>query len=114
MSFFWQPKRLHQHGKMAAGAIIGGISVSAAFSLGGAIATWLGLNFQDIDVALGLGFGIGVASVGVIGWWANFLSRREDMDVLEVATEVHSAAKGTPLRKARARKATVRRKPVAK
>lgn len=28
VSFFWQPKKLHQHGRLAAGVIIGAISVS--------------------------------------------------------------------------------------
>ena len=76
VSFFWQPKRLHQHGKLAAGAIIGGISVASAFSLGGLIARWLGLNFTDVDIALGLGFAIGVLPVGVLAWLANCLEKR--------------------------------------
>ena len=32
VSFFWQPKKLHSYGKLAAGAIIGGISVAAAIA----------------------------------------------------------------------------------
>ena len=32
VSFFWQPKKLHQYGKLAAGAIIGGIAVAALTS----------------------------------------------------------------------------------
>lgn len=94
MSFFWQPKRLHQHGKLAAGAIIGGISVSAAFALGGLVAKWVGLNFEEIDTALGLGYAIGVISVGVIAWVANFLEKREGKDILEVVSEVRGAASG--------------------
>lgn len=92
VSFFWQPRRLHQHGKLAAGAIIGGISVASAFSLGGLVARWMGLNFQDVDIALGLGFAIGVMCVGVIAWLANFLEKRENKDILEVVQEVRAAA----------------------
>lgn len=40
VSFFWQPKKLHQHGRLAAGIIIGAISVSTTFTLGGFIAPW--------------------------------------------------------------------------
>lgn len=110
VSFFWQPKRLHQHGKLAAGAIIGGISVSAAFALGGIVARWVGMNFADIDVALGLGYAIGVMCVGVIAWLANFLEKREHKDILEVMREVRgeTAAKRKPVRKA------VKKKPVEK
>lgn len=94
VSFFWQPKKLHQHGKLAAGAIIGGMAVSAAFTLGGMIARWLGLNFNDVDTALGLGYIIGILCVGIIAWLANFLERRENKDILEVVQEVRSAASG--------------------
>lgn len=93
VSFFWQPKRLHQHGKLAAGAIIGGISVASAFSLGGLAANLLGMDFASIDIALGLGFMIGVGCVGVIAWLANFLERREDLDILEVVQEVRNPSK---------------------
>lgn len=106
VSFFWQPRRLHQHGKLAAGAIIGGISVSAAFTLGGLAARWVGLNFNDVDIALGIGYVIGVLCVGVIAWLANFLEKREEDDILEVVQEVRGAAAGKP----RARKPAAKRK----
>lgn len=96
VSIFWQPKKLHQHGKLAAGAIIGGIAVSAAFTTGGIIARWVGLDFQEVDVALGLGYAIGAVSVGLIAWLANFFDRREGKDILEVANEVRGAIKGGP------------------
>jgi hypothetical protein len=88
VSIFHQPKKLHQHGKLAAGAIIGGIAVSAAFALVGVIAKGLGLDLQQIDNALGIGYAIGVLSLGVIAWVANWLEKREDKDILEVVTEV--------------------------
>ena len=96
VSFFWQPQRLHQHGRLAAGAIIGGISVSASFALGGLIARWAGLNFSDVDVALGLGYAIGVMCVGVIAWVANFLEKRENDDIMEVVQEVRGNKTATP------------------
>ena len=112
VSMFWQPKKLHQHGKLAAGAIIGGISVSAAFALGGLIAKWAGLNFEEIDTALGLGYAIGVLSVGVIAWVANFLEKRENRDILEVVQEVRGRAptRRTPARKTPTRKPAVRKR----
>jgi hypothetical protein len=107
VSFFWQPQRLHQHGRLAAGAIIGGISVSASFALGGLIARWAGLNFSDVDVALGLGYAIGVMCVGVIAWVANFLEKRENDDIMEVVQEVRGNKTATP-------KKTVRKPAAAK
>jgi hypothetical protein len=88
ISLFHQPEKLHAHGKLAAGAIVGGISVSASFALGGLLAKSLGLNFADIDVALGLGYVVGLVSIGLVAWVANFLEKRENKDILEVVQEV--------------------------
>ncbi len=74
VSFFWQPKKLHQHGRLAAGVIIGAISVSTTFTLGGFISHWLGMNFRDSDIAMGIGYFVGALSVGMIAWVANFLT----------------------------------------
>lgn len=102
VSFFWQPKKLHQHGRLAAGVIIGAISVSTTFTLGGFIARWLGMNFKDSDIAMGIGYFIGAISVGMIAWLANFFNRREGQDILQVAGELKRAARGvnaTPSRR---------------
>lgn len=94
VSFFWQPKKLHQHGRLAAGVIIGAISVSTTFTLGGFIARWLGMNFKDSDIAMGIGYFVGAISVGMIAWLANFFNRREGHDILQVAGELKRAARG--------------------
>jgi hypothetical protein len=116
VSMFWQPKKLHQHGKLAAGAMIGGISVGAAFALGGLIAKWAGLNFEEIDTALGLGYAIGVVAVGVIAWVANLLEKYENKDIIEVADAFRGKApaakttRRTPARKTPTRKPAVRKR----
>lgn len=104
ISFFWQPKKLHQHGRLAAGAIIGSIAVASAFALGGLIAHFLGMDFQNIDIALGIGWTIGIVSVGLVAWVANFLEKRENKDILEVATEVKQAVRGAPAKKVPAKR----------
>lgn len=91
ISVFWQPEKIKQHGRLAAGALIGGISVGGAFTLGGLVARYLGLDLADMDTALGIGFVIGVTSVGLINFIANFLERRESRDILEVVGEVREA-----------------------
>jgi hypothetical protein len=108
ISFFYQPKKLHQHGKLAAGAIIGSIAVASAFALGGVIAHLMGVDFQNIDIALGIGWVIGIASVGIVAWVANFLEKREHQDILEVATEVKAAVRGAP-KPVAAKKTTTKR-----
>jgi hypothetical protein len=112
VSFFYQPKRLHQFGRLAAGAIIGGISVGASFALAGLIATQVGLDFNDFDTALGIGYVVGMMSVGVIAWIANFLQKREEKDILEVAQElrgkVAAPIKRTTVRKTPAKTPTKR------
>lgn len=93
VSFFWQPKKLHQHGRLMAGIIIGAISVSMTITLGRLITRWLGMNFSDSDIAMGMGYVIGAFSVGLIAWLANFFNRREGRDILEVAGELKRAAR---------------------
>ncbi|CCK06270.1 FIG00554639: hypothetical protein [Cronobacter sakazakii 696] len=93
VSFFWQPKKLHQHGRLAAGVIIGAISVSTTFTLGGFISHWLGMNFRDSDIAMGIGYFVGALSVGMIAWVANFFNRREGHDILQVAGELMPSIK---------------------
>lgn len=107
VSFFWQPKKLHQHGRLAAGVIIGAISVSTTFTLGGFIARWLGMNFKDSDIAMGIGYFVGAISVGMIAWLANFFNRREGHDILQVAGELKRVARGIP--KAAPRRRAARR-----
>lgn len=101
ISVFWQPEKIKQHGRLAAGAIIGAISVGGAFTLGGLVARWAGLDLADMDTALGIGFILGVASVGLINFIANFFDRREGQDILEVAKEVQATRRKTTARKPR-------------
>lgn len=88
ISFFHHPKKLHQYGTFAAGAIIGGISVSASFAVSGLVAKQVGLNFEDSDVALGVGYFVGIVSVGIIALLAKFFENRQDKDLMEVVQEI--------------------------
>lgn len=87
VSFFWQPKKLHGYGRLAAGSIIGGISISAAIALGGLIASNLKLDMNDSNNALGVGYLIGITSVGIISFLANYFDKRDGQDLLEIAQE---------------------------
>ena len=104
MSFLWMPKKFREHGRLAAGAIVGGMGVMAAIALGGLIIKQFGLDPESLDVALGIGYLVGAASVGVIGWLANFFERRESKDILQVAQEMKQTqeAPKKPVRKVRA------------
>lgn len=103
----WQPQKLRRHGALAAGAIIGGMSVGGAVALGGMLAKWLGLNYSDLDTVLGIGFLVGACSVGLINLLANFFDNHEGDDLLEVVHEVKQTRKPAP--KKPARRKTVRK-----
>lgn len=107
VSFFWQPKKLHEYGRLAAGAIIGGISVAASMALGGIVASRLRLDMNDADTALGMGYLIGILSVGIISFLANYFDKRDGQDILEVARELKGKKK--PAKKA-TKKKTIRRR----
>lgn len=120
VSFFHQPEKLHKHGKLAAGAIIGGVSAAGAFSMVGLAARAAGLDLRDLDVAFGLGFPIGLSIIGVVVAVAVYLEKNEKKDIVELAQGVREAiatVAATPKpRKPRkpAAKKTVKRKAVAK
>jgi len=94
VSFFWQPKKLHQYGRLAAGAIIGGIAVGASFTLGGFIASYMGMDINQADSALAIGYVVGVMSVFVLSILVNFFENKEDKDILEVASEMQKSIRG--------------------
>jgi Kef-type K+ transport system membrane component KefB len=88
LAFFWTPAKLSKHGRMAAGAIVGGVSVGSAVIFGGALAVFFGMNPNDANTALAMGGGVGVSSVAIISLLANFFEKRENKDLLEVVKEV--------------------------
>ena len=88
VSFFWQPRKLQQHGRFIAGAIVGSISMCAAFALGGFAARWLKIDLNESDITLGLGYIVGALSNGLIVWLANFFRRHEQQDIFDVADEI--------------------------
>lgn len=99
LSFFWMPERLRKHSQVAAGAIIGGVSVGSGVIFGGALAVWLGMNPNDANTALAVGGGIGLVAVAIVSWLANFFDNRQNKDLLEVVAEIRQPAKKTVKRK---------------
>lgn len=52
----------------ALAGLFGGISMSAAFALGGLVAMGLRIDLNQTDIALGLGYLVGACSISVITW----------------------------------------------
>jgi hypothetical protein len=106
LSFFWRPAKLQSHGRLAAGAIIGGISVGASVIFGGAVSVYLGMDPNDANTALAVGGSIGIMAVGIVSLLANFFDKREEADLLEVVEEVTTRAPRArvPAKKAPAKK----------
>lgn len=94
LSVFWQPEKIRQHGTLAAGAIVGGISVGSSFVLTGIICQKLGVDSRDVDTTMGVGFVLGIAVIAVTNFIANFFAAREKKDIFEVAAEIRSRAGG--------------------
>lgn len=108
LSFFWMPERLKKHTPVAAGAIIGGVSVGAGVIFGGALAVQMGMNPNDANTALAVGGGIGLSAVAIVSWLANFFDNRQNKDLLEVVQEVRQVA--NPAEKKTTAKKVVRKK----
>lgn len=130
LSVFWQPEKLREQNRYIAGLIIGGIAVTASVALSGFVAMWIGLDLGNPDIALGLGYIIGALSVGVISFLANYFSRRENKDIVQIAEElkreiariekpvkvdrIKLSRKVTPKKKATVKKKTASKKTVSK
>lgn len=121
LAAFWTPEKLREKGKIAATFIAGGISVGAAFIFTGLAAAAIGIDPQDLDKVVALSAVIGVFSVAGLNWVANYIEKREHMDIGQVAREVRrdvsSVKSGTTARRraskpktAAAKKALARKK----
>lgn len=88
LAMFWTPEKLREKGTIASVFIAGGISAMAGFSFTGMLASYLGISGDKIDVVIGLAWLLGLCSVAVMNWIANFMSKREHLDIVEVANEV--------------------------
>jgi len=91
LAMFWTPEKLREKGTVASVFIAGGISAMAGFSFTGGVASYLGVASEKIDVVIGLAWLLGGVSVATMNWVANFMSKRENMDIAEVAQEINSA-----------------------
>lgn len=118
LAMFWTPEKLREKGKIASVFIAGGISAMAGFALTGVVAMQLGVDQQKIDLIIGLSWFLGLVSIAVMNWLANYMAKREHLDIAEVGHEINATRKGqapTPIRakprtrKAPAKKTTTRR-----
>ena len=48
----------------------------------------LGINVDHLDMLIGLSWILGLCSVAVINWVSNYMSKREHMDIKEIADEL--------------------------
>ena len=107
LAMFWTPEKLREKGTVASVFIAGGISAMAGFSFTGGVAAYLGIAGDKIDVVIGLAWLLGLCSVAVMNWIANFMSKRENMDIVEVASEINTARQriqsGTPRKRTQAK-----------
>ena len=88
LAMFWTPEKLQEKGKVASVFIAGGISAMAGFAFTGLAAEKLGISSEKLDVQIGLAWILGLCSVAVINWVSNYMSKREHMDISEVAEEI--------------------------
>jgi hypothetical protein len=112
LAMFHTPEKLREKGKIASVFIAGGISAMTGFALTGIVALQLGIDQQKIDLVIGLSWALGLMSIGVMNWLANYMARREHLDIVEVGHEINSARKGEAAAPIRAKPRT--RNPAAK
>ena len=108
LAMFWTPEKLREKGKIASIFIAGGISAMAGFSFTGIVAVQIGIDPQKIDIIIGLSWALGLLSIAVMNWIANYMARREHLDIAEIGREIKSVQNGEQTRIRRIRKPSVR------
>lgn len=98
------------HGRMATGAIVGGIAVGSSVIFGGALIVWLGFDPNDANTLMFFGGCIGLASWTVWRGVIIYLDRMDGKDIVEIAQEVKGSIKGQTSTK----NTTPRKKPARK
>jgi hypothetical protein len=99
LAMFWTPEKLREKGKVASVFLAGGISAMSGFALTGFVAINLGINQEKVDLVIGLSWCLGLSSVAFMNWISNFISKRQNLDILEVANEIKSSTRSTQVRK---------------
>jgi hypothetical protein len=112
LAMLWTPRKLREKGRIASVFIAGGISAMAGFALTAFVAIQLGIDHQQIDIVIGLSWCLGLGAVAAMNWFANWVERREHLDIAEVGHEINAARKGETSTPIRAKPRT--RKPPAK
>lgn len=90
LAMFWTPEKLREKGKVASVFIAGGISAMAGFSFTGVVAMWLGVPPDKLDMVIGLAWFLGLSSIAIMNWLANYMAKREHMDIGEVAEDMRA------------------------
>lgn len=98
------------HGKVATGAIVGGVSVGTSVIFGGAVAIWMGKDPDEMNTALAIGGGIGLIAWVVIYALVRYLDKLEGKDIVEVADIVTKDAARVRTRKPAAKRPVRRTK----
>lgn len=91
LAMFWTPEKLREKGKVASVFIAGGISAMAGFSFTGVMAMWLGVQPDKLDMVIGLAWFLGLSSIAIMNWLANYMAKREHMDIGEVAEDMQQS-----------------------
>lgn len=94
LAMFWTPEKLREKGKLASVFIAGGISAMAGFSFTGLAADWMGIHPDKLDVIIGLAWALGLSSIAIMNWLANYMAKREHMDIGEVAQDIQAMRQG--------------------
>jgi hypothetical protein len=103
LAMFWTPEKLREKGKVASIFIAGGISAMSGFAFTGIVAMQLGIDTQKIDVIIGLSWALGLVSIAVMNWLANYMSRREHLDIAEIGKDINATRKGEAPKRIRAK-----------
>ncbi len=84
----WTPQKLLEKGKVAAVFIAGAMSATVGFVFSAIALTALGLPISSLDYLIGIGWLLGFFSVAVMNWVVNWIEKKQNKDVFQVASDI--------------------------
>lgn len=90
----WPAPYVKHKGVVAAAMTVTAMAVALSITAGGALLIWAGVDQSKADVVLFFGVVFGILFPFCSNALKNYFTKREDMDIMEVAADVKDSVKG--------------------
>ena len=93
ISLFWRPHAIARMSLWLSGVVTGAIGAIIAVMWTGFLIEKLGMEPRNTEHVMTIALAIGMMSLGIAGWIANFMKKREGQDIGQIANEIRKGQK---------------------